>query len=42
MGVLTLAAGKGTILLIRTDGTDEQQAMDALEQLFESRFGEDE
>lgn len=42
MGVLTLAAGKGTTVLIRTDGSDETQAMDALQQLVEDRFGEDE
>lgn len=42
MGVLTLAAGKGTVLGIRTQGDDEQQAMSELIQLFENRFGEDE
>jgi phosphocarrier protein len=42
MGVLTLAAGKGSILVIRTDGEDEQQALDALQQLIDCRFGEDE
>ncbi len=42
MGVLTLAAGKGTILLVRTNGVDETQAMDAIQQLIEDRFGEDE
>jgi phosphocarrier protein len=42
MGVLTLAAGKGTVLTIRTDGKDEQQAMDSIQQLIDDRFGEDE
>ncbi len=42
MGVLTLAAGKGTILLVRTEGTDEAQAMDQIQQLIDDRFGEDE
>jgi len=42
MGVLTLAAGKGTVLGIRTQGEDEQQALQELIQLFEDRFGEDE
>ena len=42
MGVLTLAAGKGTVLGIRTDGDDEQQAMLELIQLFDNRFDEDE
>lgn len=42
MGVLTLAAGKGTVLGIRTEGEDETQAMVELLQLFDDRFGEDE
>ena len=41
MGVLTLAAGKGATLLVRTDGVDEMQALDALQQLIDCRFGED-
>ena len=42
MGVLTLAAGKGTILAVRAEGTDEEQALETIQQLIESRFGEDE
>ncbi|MGK2925188.1 MAG: HPr family phosphocarrier protein [Lysobacterales bacterium] len=42
MGVLTLAAGRGTELLIEAHGADEQQALDALTALIEDRFGEDE
>jgi phosphocarrier protein len=42
MGVLTLAAGKGTVLLIRTEGDDELMAMDQLQTLIDQRFGEDE
>ena len=42
MGVLTLAAGKGTILNVRAEGTDEKQAMDTIQELIENRFGEDE
>jgi len=42
MGVLTLAAGKGTTLVIRADGADEAQAVDAIQHLIEDRFGEDE
>ncbi|HMB60043.1 MAG TPA: HPr family phosphocarrier protein [Xanthomonadales bacterium] len=42
MGVLTLAAGKGTALVIRTDGKDEKQAMEGLLSLINERFGEDE
>lgn len=42
MGVLTLAAGKGTVLLIRTEGEGELEAMDELETLIAQRFGESE
>jgi phosphocarrier protein HPr len=42
MGVLTLAAGLGTELVVQADGHDEQQALDALAALFQDRFGEDE
>lgn len=42
MGVLTLAAGKGTILAVRADGADENQALETIQQLIDSRFGEDE
>lgn len=42
MGVLTLAAGQGAELEVRTQGPDEQAAMDALEALVENRFGEEE
>jgi phosphocarrier protein len=42
MGVMMLAAGKGSTVTLETDGTDEQEAMDALVQLIEARFGESE
>jgi len=42
MGVLTLAAGKGSVLDIRAEGEDEAQAMDTIQELIENRFGEDE
>ena len=41
MGVLMLAAGKGSILTLTTDGPDEDDAMQALVELIEDRFGED-
>jgi phosphocarrier protein len=41
MGVMMLAAGKGTEIEIETDGPDERAAMDALLTLIASRFGED-
>lgn len=40
MGILLLAAARGTILTITADGPDEQPAIDALVQLVESGFGE--
>jgi len=42
MGVLTLAAGKGTLLMIETDGPDEESAITSLIGLIADRFGEDE
>jgi len=42
LGLLTLAAPVGTTLLIRADGEDEQEAIDAIVQLIEDRFGEGE
>lgn len=40
MGVLLLAAARGTPLTISGDGPDEAAAVDALAQLVESGFGE--
>jgi phosphocarrier protein len=42
MGVMMLAASKGTKLLIRTRGSDEQEAADRLAKLVAEKFGEDE
>jgi phosphocarrier protein len=42
MGVMMLAAGKGSEVEIETDGADEQAAMDALRALIEAKFGEGE
>jgi phosphocarrier protein len=42
MGVMLLAAGKGTVLSLTTSGEDENAAADALEALIRNRFGEDE
>ena len=41
MGVMLLAAGQGTSIIVRTDGEDEAAAMDAVAALFERRFDED-
>jgi phosphocarrier protein HPr len=40
MGIITLGASYKTELKIITEGEDEQQAADALEQLFLNRFEE--
>ena len=42
MGVMMLAASKGVILSIETNGTDETEAMQALVNLIEDYFGETE
>ncbi len=42
MGVMMLAAGKGTKIGIETDGPDEQQAMAAITALIADYFGEGE
>jgi phosphocarrier protein len=42
MGVMMLAAGKGSRVAIETDGADADQALAALVTLIEDRFGESE
>jgi len=42
MGVMMLAAGKGSRVLIETDGEDAEQALAALVGLIAGRFGEEE
>ena len=42
MGVMRLAAGMGTEIVIETDGPQEQEAMDALLGLLANKFGEGE
>lgn len=42
MGVMMLAAGKGSTIEIKTTGPDEDAAMEALEKLINDKFGEDE
>jgi phosphocarrier protein HPr len=42
MGVMMLAASRGTRLLIQADGEDEQEAVDSLERLIGEKFGEQE
>jgi phosphocarrier protein len=40
MTVMMLAANKGSVVTITTDGEDEEAALFALEQLINNRFGE--
>jgi len=42
MGVMMLAAAKGSKIVIETDGPDESDAMQALRTLIADRFGEGE
>ena len=42
MGVMMLAAAKGSSVELETEGPDEQAAMDALVSLIEDKFGEGE
>ena len=42
MGVMMLAAGIGTAVVLETEGEREQEAIDALEALFNDKFGEGE
>ena len=40
MGVMMLAASKGTEILVEVEGNDEQDCMKAVTELIENRFGE--
>ena len=42
MGVMMLAAGKGSVVILEADGKDDQAAMEALVGLINNRFGEPE
>jgi len=42
MGVMMLAAGKGTKVLLEVEGVDEQPCFDALAALVANKFGEEE
>ena len=41
MGIITMAASYNTQLTICADGTDEKEAVEALDLLFENKFEED-
>ena len=40
LGLMTLAAQKGTVLTIETNGEDEKELLDALRTLVSNKFGE--
>jgi phosphocarrier protein len=42
MGVMMLAAGQGSTVIVDAEGPDENAAIDAIRQLIESKFGEHE
>ena len=39
MGVMMLAAEEGSIIRVRTEGSDEAAALEALKELVEGKFG---
>jgi phosphocarrier protein len=41
MGIMMLAAAKGSVVLIRIDGADEVEAMQTIGELIRDGFGED-
>jgi phosphocarrier protein len=41
LGILMLGAGQGSRLTLRCDGEDEEEASDAIVELFAQRFQED-
>jgi phosphocarrier protein len=42
MGIMMLAAAKGSTILVHVDGPDEEQALEKFERLFKDKFGEKE
>lgn len=42
MGVMMLAAGKGTTVQLTAEGGDAEAAIDAIKELFDDKFGEGE
>ena len=41
MGILMLAAACGTELILRTEGPDEEQALEKIVEIFNNGFGEE-
>jgi len=40
LGILLLAAGRGSTITVKADGEDEREALDAVEKLIEAKFDE--
>ncbi len=40
LGLLTLAAAKGSEIIVRAEGSDEEKAINAIEKLINNKFGE--
>ena len=40
LGILLLAAGRGSVIKLRADGPDEREALDAIENLIDAKFDE--
>ena len=40
LGILLLAAGRGSVIKLRAEGPDERDALDAIEKLIEAKFDE--
>ena len=42
LGILLLAAGRGSVITVRAEGEDESEAVDAIEKLIDAKFDESE
>ena len=40
LGILLLAAGRGSTIKVKADGADERDALDAVEKLIDAKFDE--
>ena len=40
LGILLLAAGRGSVVTLKADGEDERDALDAVENLIDAKFDE--
>ena len=42
LGILLLAAGRGSVITVRAEGEDEVEAVEAIEKLIDAKFDESE